>query len=168
MSCTADIAVRVRTIASLLTRSQQRLATAESCTGGLVAAALTAVAGSSFWFDRGWITYSNDAKIQELSVDARLIAAHGAVSEPVAAAMAAGARLAAKTDYALAVTGIAGPDGGTQDKPVGTICFGWATPTRIRSQCQHFVGNRQEIREQSVAFVLSELIAILMDDGHTF
>lgn len=160
-----DIAVRVRTLATLLTRRHQKLATAESCTGGLIAGALTALAGSSVWFDRGWVTYSNNAKSDELGVDPALIGSHGAVSEAVAAAMAEGARRIAKTDFALSVTGIAGPDGGTAEKPVGTVCFGWATSTRTQTDIQQFAGDRQQIREQSVAHALSGLIALLMDDA---
>lgn len=159
-----DIAVRVRTLATLMLRRGERLATAESCTGGLIAGALTALAGSSVWFERGWVTYSNMAKIEELGVDNTLIDRYGAVSEAVAAAMAAGARTAAHTGYALSVTGIAGPEGGTPDKPVGTVCFGWASPTVVKIETQHFFGDRQQIREQSVAHSLAGLIALLMDD----
>lgn len=158
-----DIAVRVRTLATLLIRQQRRLATAESCTGGLIAGALTALAGSSAWFERGWVTYSNRAKQEELGVDPALISAHGAVSEAVAAAMATGARKVAGTDYALSVTGIAGPDGGTPEKPIGTVCFGWSTPTQKQTDTQHFIGDRQQIREQAVAHALSGLIALLVD-----
>ena len=158
-----DIAVRVRTLATLLIRQQHRLATAESCTGGLIAGALTALAGSSAWFERGWVTYSNRAKQEELGVDPALISAHGAVSEAVAAAMATGARKVAGTDYALSVTGIAGPDGGTPEKPIGTVCFGWSTPTQKQTDTQHFIGDRQQIREQAVAHALSGLIALLVD-----
>ena len=160
-----DIAVRVRTLATQLTRRQQRLATAESCTGGLIAGALTDLPGSSIWFERGWITYSNAAKCEELQIDNALIAQHGAVSEAVAAAMASGAHHMAHADYALAVTGIAGPDGGTPDKPVGTVCFGWRTPTRTLTETQHFSGDRHAIREQSVAHALAGLVALLMDDA---
>lgn len=159
-----DTGVRARTLATLLTRRQQRMATAESCTGGLIAGALTALPGSSNWFERGWVTYSNAAKTDELGVDAACIAEHGAVSESVAAAMAAGARARAHTAYALAVTGIAGPDGGTPDKPVGTVCFGWATPNGVRTDTIHFTGNRQQVRDQSVAHALGGLIALLMDE----
>lgn len=159
-----DISVRVRTLATLLTRRGQRLATAESCTGGLIASALTALPGSSIWFERGWVTYSNAAKADELGVDDRLIAQYGAVSERVASAMATGARSAAHADFALSVTGIAGPDGGTPDKPVGTVCFGWATPTQTLTETWHFCGDRQRVREQSVAHSLAGLIALLMDD----
>lgn len=160
----SDINVRVRTLATLLTRATRKLATAESCTGGLIAAALTTLAGSSVWFERGWVTYSNAAKTEALGVDASLIAEHGAVSEAVAAAMASGARTLAGTDYALAVTGIAGPDGGSPDKPVGTVCFGWATPAHTHTDTQHFSGDRASVREQSVAHALAGLIALLINE----
>lgn len=162
---THDIVVRVRTLATLLRRREYKLATAESCTGGLVAGALTALAGSSAWFDRGWVTYSNAAKSEALGVDSSLIADQGAVSEAVAAAMAGGARATANVDLALAVTGIAGPDGGSPEKPVGTVCFGWATPAGLHTETQHFTGDRQSIREQSVAYALAGLIALLMDES---
>lgn len=162
-SISDDITVRVRTLATLLTRQQKRLATAESCTGGLIAGALTALAGSSAWFERGWVTYSNAAKTQELGIDPALIDTHGAVSELVAAAMAEGARQAADVDFSLSVTGIAGPDGGTPAKPVGTVCFGWATPTQTRTETKHFSGDRRQIREQSVAHALAGLLALLID-----
>lgn len=161
---TNDIAVRVRTLATLLNRHQYKMATAESCTGGLVAGALTALAGSSGWFDRGWVTYSNAAKSEALGVENSLIATEGAVSEDVAAAMASGARAAANVDFALAVTGIAGPDGGSPEKPVGTVCFGWATPRGLHTETRHFTGDRQSIREQSVAHALEGLIALLIDE----
>jgi nicotinamide-nucleotide amidase len=105
-----------------------RLATAESCTGGLVAGAVTAVAGSSAWFDRGFVTYSNAAKHEMLAVPSEVIAAHGAVSEPVARAMVEGARARSGAECALSVTGVAGPGGGTPAKPVGMVCFGWLVP----------------------------------------
>lgn len=159
-----DIAVRVRTLATRLMRRNQRLVTAESCTGGLIAGALTALAGSSAWFERGWVTYSNAAKSEELAVDPALIINHGAVSEAVASAMATGARTTAQVAYAIAVTGIAGPDGGSMEKPVGTVCFGWATPTQTTTETYHFSGDRQQVREQSVAHALAGLIALLMDD----
>lgn len=159
-----DIGVRVRTLATLLMRRGQRLVTAESCTGGLIAGFLTALPGSSVWFERGWVTYSNAAKSEALGVDPHLIVAQGAVSEAVAAAMARGAREAADADFAIAVTGIAGPDGGTPDKPVGTVCFGWATPTRVTTDTWLFQGDRQRIREQSVAQALAGLIALLLEE----
>jgi len=102
------------------------VSTVESCTGGLIAAALTDVAGSSAWFERGFVTYSNEAKTGAVRVPADLIVAHGAVSEAVAAAMARGALLASRARIAVSVTGVAGPSGGSVEKPVGTVCFGWA------------------------------------------
>lgn len=160
-----DIAVRVRTLATLLTRRGQRLATAESCTGGLIAGALTALPGSSSWFERGWVTYSNAAKTEDLGVEPHLILVQGAVSEAVAAAMAAGAKTRAGADFALSVTGIAGPEGGSPEKPVGTVCFSWVTPTGITMETWHFSGDRARIREQSVAQALAGLIAILIHDS---
>lgn len=159
----SDIAVRVRTLATRLLRQQQTLATAESCTGGLIASALTALPGSSAWFERGWVTYSNTAKTEELGVDTTLLAQHGAVSEAVAAAMANGARHCAHTDLALSVTGIAGPEGGTAEKPVGTVCFGWAMSTQTLTETAHFTGDRQQIRTQAVVYALTGLIAHLLD-----
>jgi nicotinamide-nucleotide amidase len=164
-AATRDIAVRVRTLATLLTRRRCKMATVESCTGGLIASALTALAGSSVWFDRGWVTYSNAAKTEEIGVASSLITDQGAVSEAVAAAMARGARATANVDYALSVTGIAGPDGGSPQKPVGTVCFGWATPTRLHTETRHFTGDRQSIREQSVDYALAQLIALLIDES---
>ena len=139
-----------------------RVATAESCTGGLVAGAITAIAGSSDWFERGFVTYSNDAKTELLGVDRALIEAHGAVSEPVAAAMAAGALAHSRAEIAVAVTGIAGPGGGSPRKPVGTVCFAWArrgggTPG-VRSE--HLQGDRAAVREASVGIALEGLIEV--------
>ncbi len=113
-------------VADVLGRQQRHLATAESCTGGWVAQSLTAIAGSSAWFDRGFVTYSNAAKIDMLGVSERSLAEHGAVSEQVALEMACGALQRSQADCALSITGIAGPSGGTAQKPVGTVCFGWA------------------------------------------
>jgi len=133
------------------------VATAESCTGGLIAAAITEVPGSSAVFGQGFVTYSNAAKTELLGVPAGLIAAIGAVSEAVAARMAAGARKRAGADLAVSVTGIAGPDGGTPQKPVGTVCFGLASPSGVTTYTKRFMGNRHEVREQSVAFALELL-----------
>ena len=138
------------------------LATAESCTGGGIAEAITRVAGSSTWFDRGWVTYSNAAKTEDLGVDAALIAAHGAVSEPVVRAMAEGARQRAGTDWALAVTGVAGPGGGTVAKPVGTVWLAWAGPGGIVTECHHFDGDRDTIRRATVETSLQRLHALLV------
>ena len=138
-----------------------RLATAESCTGGGIAHAVTSIAGSSEVFDRGFVTYSDDAKVEMLSVDAATLARHGAVSEPVALAMADGALRASGADVAVAVTGIAGPGGGTAAKPVGTVCFAWATLDGERSAATHRLdGDRGSVRAQSVALALDGLIAL--------
>lgn len=153
----------VAELATRLTHLKQRLVTAESCTGGLVAAAITARAGSSAWFERGWVTYANTAKSEELGVDTTLIAVHGAVSEPVAAAMAQGAYTHSHSDYAIAVTGIAGPDGGSPQKPVGTVCFGWANQHVCRTETLIFTGDRQSIRSQAVTHALTGLLSLLSD-----
>ncbi len=134
-----------------------RLATAESCTGGLIAAACTAVAGSSDWFERGFVVYSNAAKVELLGVDPATLAAHGAVSEPVACAMAAGALARSPADLAVAVTGIAGPSGGTPDKPIGLVWLAWAVrggavgATRLR-----LGGDRAAVRAATVAAALQQ------------
>jgi nicotinamide-nucleotide amidase len=137
------------------------MTTAESCTGGMIAAACTDLSGSSNWFERGWVTYSNAAKITELGVPAQLIAEHGAVSEPVARAMAAGALQHAPAQVSVAVTGVAGPTGGSADKPVGTVWFGWATPAGVISEVQHFSGNRAAVRAATVQHALKRLLALL-------
>lgn len=141
---------------------RERLATAESCTGGLIAAACTAVAGSSDWFERGVVTYSNEAKTALLGVPAALIAAHGAVSEEVVVAMAEGALAHAPVDWAIAVTGIAGPGGAVPGKPVGTVWLGLAqrgeATARWRLQLD---GDRTAVRRQTVARALAELQAAL-------
>ena len=142
----------------------ERLATAESCTGGWVGQCLTAIAGSSGWFDRGFITYSNDAKIEILGVSSDALAAHGAVSEAIAAAMARGALERSRADWALAITGVAGPQGGSATKPIGTVCFAWAGPEeRVATATRHFDGDRQTVRAQSVAHALT---GILQRAGH--
>ncbi|MFZ2853340.1 MAG: CinA family protein [Rhodocyclaceae bacterium] len=146
-------------VGALLLGNGQLLATAESCTGGWIAQCLTAIAGSSDWFERGFITYSNAAKQEMLGVDAGTLAAHGAVSEAVAAAMAAGALRHSHADWALSVTGIAGPSGGSPDKPVGTVCFGWAGPDgRLDSETRHFAGDREQARAQSVRHALEGVL----------
>jgi nicotinamide-nucleotide amidase len=139
------------------------LATAESCTGGAVAEAITAIAGSSGWFERGFVTYANAAKIEVLGVDPLTLERHGAVSEAVAREMALGALTHSQAELALSITGIAGPDGGTPDKPVGTVCFGWAwdrTRPRVRSERRHFAGERIAVRAQAVRTALSGAIAL--------
>jgi nicotinamide-nucleotide amidase len=147
-----DILARAPLVLQTLRARGWRLATAESCTGGLIAAALTSVAGSSDVVERGFVTYSNAAKTELLGVPAPLIAEHGAVSEPVAAAMAAGALLHSRADIAVSVTGIAGPGGGTPDKPVGLVWFGRAVRGGPVTTMSHiFPGDRTEIRAATVA-----------------
>ncbi len=148
-------------IASKLIERGWTMATAESCTGGMIAAACTDLSGSSNWFERGWVTYSNAAKSTELGVLKALIAQHGAVSEPVARAMAAGALQHAPVQVAVAVTGVAGPTGGSADKPVGTVWFGWATPGGIVSEVQHFAGDRAAVRTATVHHALQKLLTLI-------
>jgi len=136
-----------------------RLATAESCTGGLVAGAITDVAGSSEWFERGFVTYSNEAKVELLGVDPGTLARHGAVSEAVARAMAAGALARSRADVAVAVTGVAGPAGGTPDKPVGLVWFAWAVRGgSIEAESRQLEGDRAAVRDASVAVALRGLL----------
>ena len=159
---TAGFEPLVLTLAQALRERGLKLATAESCTGGLIAAACTAVAGSSDWFECGFVTYSNEAKAESLGVDVQLIAAHGAVSREVALAMADGAlaQANARAQLAVAVTGIAGPGGGSPDKPVGTVWLATARadePTQAELLQLH--GDRTAIREQTVRHALHRLIA---------
>jgi nicotinamide-nucleotide amidase len=137
------------------------LATAESCTGGLIAAACPELAGSSAWFERGWVTYSNAAKTELLGVPAALIERHGAVSQPVARAMAEGALARSKAQCSVSVTGIAGPSGGSAAKPVGTVCFGWCVPGQALTQQRHFAGDRAAVRAQTLAYALTELLRLV-------
>ena len=149
----------VLALADALRARGAKIATAESCTGGLIAAACTAVAGSSDWFERGFITYSNDAKTELLGVEAALIAAHGAVSEEVARAMAEGALLHSRVNLAVAVTGIAGPGGATQGKPVGTVWLALAQHgAATRSELLQLGGDRSAVREQTVRHALAGLL----------
>lgn len=138
------------------------LAGAESCTGGLVAGAITAVSGSSQWFDRGWVTYSNDAKQALLGVSADTLARFGAVSEETAREMAFGALARSVATHAFSVTGVAGPTGGSPQKPVGMVCFGFASAQGVETVTQHFDGDREAVRLQSVAFVLRTLTELLI------
>ncbi len=145
----------------LATRLRARdwmMASAESCTGGLIAAACTELSGSSDWFERGFVTYSNAAKTDSLGVPAALIEAHGAVSEPVARAMAAGAVAHSAAHCALSVTGVAGPTGGSADKPVGTVWFGWSTPAGVTTEHRRFDGDRAAVRAQAVRHALAGLL----------
>jgi nicotinamide-nucleotide amidase len=138
------------------------LATAESCTGGWVAEVITATAGSSTWFDCGFVTYSNAAKQRLLGVPASTLAAHGAVSEAAALAMAHGALANSAATVALSVTGIAGPGGAVPGKPVGTVCFGWALAGGVeRTETRHFDGDREAVRRKSLRHTLAVLLALL-------
>lgn len=148
-------------LAEILQKKGWMMATAESCTGGLIAGACTDLSGSSAWFERGFVTYSNAAKSELLGVDAALIEAHGAVSEAVARAMAAGALAHSKAQVSVAVTGVAGPTGGSADKPVGTVWFGWATPAGVFAEHRRFDGNRAAVRQATVAHALAGLLARL-------
>lgn len=135
------------------------LALAESCTGGLVAQAITSVAGSSAWFDRGFVTYSNQAKIEMLDVSSPTLEKFGAVSEQTASEMATGALHNSQAQVTGSITGIAGPDGGTVEKPVGTVCFGWAEVQKpVSTITKHFHGNREEIRQQAAIVMMTGLI----------
>lgn len=156
-----SVAESCHQLAALLLQRQLKLATAESCTGGMIAAACTDLAGSSEWFERGLVTYSNEAKHEMLGVPAALIATHGAVSEPVARAMAAGALQHSRAQVALAVTGIAGPGGGSTAKPVGTVWFAWALPGGLTSEVQRFDGDRAAVRNATVQHALARLNALL-------
>jgi nicotinamide-nucleotide amidase len=148
-------------VADLLIKRQWKLATAESCTGGMIAATCTDLAGSSDWFERGFVSYSNEAKTELLGVDANLIAQHGAVSEVVVRAMAEGALTHSHAQVAVAVTGIAGPSGGSDAKPVGTVWFGWATAQGVTSELQHFDGDRAAVRAATVQHALGGLQTLL-------
>ena len=155
----------VEKLSDLMIRDQLRLTTAESCTGGLIAAACTDLAGSSQWFDRGFITYSNQSKIDLLGVPEAMLQTHGAVSKAVAETMAQGALLNSNASWSIAVTGIAGPSGTTPDKPVGTVWLAWAEKdSKVISECYYFKGNRQDIREQTVITTLNRLIKLLAEN----
>ena len=163
MTSTLDIS---KEVAKLLIARGWTLALAESCTGGLVCAALTDLAGSSDWFERGYITYSNQAKTECLDVAAETIESFGAVSEQVAKAMSEGAQKNAGVNVSVSITGIAGPAGGSIEKPVGTVCFGWTITKEnlvAMTICKtmQFSGDRQAVREQARDYTLSELIKLL-------
>ena len=148
-------------VADLLLKKGWFLATAESCTGGLIAATCTDLAGSSTWFERGFVSYSNAAKTELLGVDSELIATEGAVSESVVSAMARGALAHSSAQVAIAVTGVAGPSGGSAAKPVGTVWFGWATPAGVVTEMLRFEGNRRAVREATVHHALKRLLSLL-------
>jgi nicotinamide-nucleotide amidase len=145
-----------------LLRHGWRLAVAESCTGGWAAQALTAVAGSSQWFERGFVTYSNDAKQDLLGVSGRTLVQFGAVSMETAREMADGVLANSRAQVAFAITGIAGPTGGSPDKPVGTVCFAWSRPGEATlTGREHFQGDRRQVRAQSVRHALNRLLDLM-------
>ena len=154
--------VLARQLAGLLLARGQMMASAESCTGGMIAATCTDLAGSSAWFERGFVTYSNASKTELLGVPAALIAEHGAVSEPVVRAMAQGALQHSHAQVSVAVTGVAGPGGGSAGKPVGSVWFGWATPAGVVTQLCRFEGDRHQVRQASVQHAMQRLAELLV------
>lgn len=155
----------VEQLAEGLQGGRRWLAVAESCTGGWLAKCLTDRAGSSGWFERGFVTYSNAAKQEMLGVPAQTLERHGAVSEATVLAMAAGALAHSRADLAVAISGIAGPGGGLPGKPVGTVCFAWADRDGLRrAETRHFAGDRAAVRRQSVTHALQGLLDVLQRD----
>ncbi len=148
-------------LAEALLKKGFKLVTAESCTGGMIAAACTDLAGSSAWFERGFVTYSNDAKTELLGVEERVLRRAGAVCGPVAQAMAEGALAHSRAQVAVAVTGVAGPTGGSPAKPVGTVWFGFALPGQVVAEKCHFEGDRAAVRQATVRHALNRLLALL-------
>lgn len=158
----SSILPQVVRLAELMVAHDFLLATAESCTGGGIGYELTAIAGSSHWFDRGFITYSNEAKQESLGVSSQILEQFGAVSEECAAAMAEGALEHSRADIAVSVTGIAGPGGGSSDKPVGTVCFAWSLRKQApRTARVVFEGDRQSVRKQTILMALQGLLDTL-------
>ncbi len=161
-----EIDQRVKELAALLLERNETLAVAESCTGGWVAKAITELPGSSGWFSAGFVSYSNDAKLRLLGVREETLGAHGAVSRETASEMAEGALSRGRADWSLAVTGIAGPGGGSEARPVGTVCFAWAGPGQPAStEARRFEGNRHAVRAQSVEYALSGLLKTIRKAG---
>jgi nicotinamide-nucleotide amidase len=157
-----ELETLARTVGHELKKQGLMLATAESCTGGWVAQVITSVSGSSEWFERGFVTYTNISKREMLGVKTAILSRHGAVSEPTARAMAEGALANSHAQVAVAITGIAGPTGGTPEKPVGTVCFAWAGKKRDTVSAKHqFNGDREGIRRQAVATALQGLLDFL-------
>ena len=158
-----EICELAREVGEILKRKGLMLVTAESCTGGWIGEALTAIPGSSAWFERGFITYSNLSKREMLGVNPDVLKEYGAVSVETAKEMALGAIRHSRAQVSLAVTGIAGPGGGSSDKPVGTVCFGWALMTgRVETERRHFDGDREAVRSQAVATALEGVLSLLV------
>jgi nicotinamide-nucleotide amidase len=163
--CMPELQQLAKQLGDVLLRRGLKVAVAESCTGGWVAKCLTDIAGSSGWFDRGFVTYSNAAKCDMLGVSGETLDTHGAVSEPTVLAMSAGALARSEADVALAISGIAGPGGAVPGKPVGTVCFALAVKGSLQqSDTQYFSGDREAVRRQSVAHGIRELIGVLEND----
>jgi nicotinamide-nucleotide amidase len=154
----ADMLELAEKVGAALKAKKLLLSVAESCTGGGVSCALTEIAGSSEWFDCGFVPYSNSAKTEMLNISASLIAQHGAVSEEIAAAMAEGALANSEAHVAISTTGIAGPGGAVPGKPVGTVCFGWRVGSITHTERKVFSGDRRAVREQTVTHALTKLL----------
>jgi nicotinamide-nucleotide amidase len=167
MMSTQPFSVLAHELAEQLRTKNLKITLAESCTGGLLAAQLTDLSHASQWFDRGFVTYSNEAKAELIGVSPTLIENHGAVSEEVAQAMARGALANSRAQVSIAITGIAGPGGGSAHKPVGMVCFAWGIEHKdlinIHSKTQQFSGDRQMVREQACVFALQELLRLLKE-----
>lgn len=151
-------------LGELLQAAGEQVSTAESCTGGGIAEAITRTAGSSGWFEAGYVSYSNEQKTSMLQVSPELFVSHGAVSLPVVAAMARGAQQGSGARYAVAVSGIAGPGGGTAHKPVGTVCFAWADGEHVRTEQLLLSGDRQAVRRKTVLHALRGLLLLLRQE----
>jgi nicotinamide-nucleotide amidase len=171
-SSQASIAQLVAAVADTLMQHGWMLTTAESCTGGLIAGHCTDLAGSSQWFERGFVTYSNEAKHDMLGVEKAILTEHGAVSEPTAQAMALGALRHSRAQVSIAVTGVAGPTGGSKDKPVGTVWFAWGVPSDtgptlgaetawVKTERMQFAGDRAAVRQATIAHALTTLLQLL-------
>ncbi len=161
-----ELLQQVGRLGETLVRKGLMVATAESCTGGWLSQKLTAVAGSSAWFERGFVTYNNLAKQEMLAVSADTLAEFGAVSEAVVCEMARGVLNNSRAQLAVAISGVAGPGGGSLEKPVGTVCLAWAWQRgEVVSRCLHFEGNRQMVRQQAVATAIQGLCGLLENDG---
>jgi len=171
-SSQASIAQLVAAVADTLMQHGWMLTTAESCTGGLIAGHCTDLAGSSQWFERGFVTYSNEAKHDMLGVDNAILTEHGAVSEPTAQAMALGALRHSRAQVSIAVTGVAGPTGGSKDKPVGTVWFAWGVPSDtgptlgaetawVKTERMQFNGDRAAVRQATITHALQTLLQLL-------
>lgn len=158
-----SITVLAKQLGQHLQQQDRQVTTAESCTGGGIAEAITRIAGSSAWFTAGYISYSNEQKQQMLGVPEVLLIKHGAVSREVVEAMAAGAQQASGAYYSVAVSGIAGPGGGSAQKPVGTVCIAWRAGEKTHSETHVFAGDRQAVRQQTVQKALQGLLSLMVE-----